>query len=902
MTPFIGRINIDLLIGQGLGPMAELKICELVDCDYLGRTLQLLYRGSTLPATIFDSQGRVLASVPEEFAGQVLLDERYVSTFYQIGSPDAQCEIKASPLHCCLVEIPIIIEQESVALLRVGPFFYSDEVPSAEQFVEEVSQFLDNVSNPLALYEQIPHCPQSQIEQAIPWYLDCAEHLTRQTEKCLDISRHFREQQVRQRQIEQNEKHYQGIVQALDEARWRAETVNSVLAEISQYISGSEIAEAVVREISKVLDAPRCSMVLYQNGKTHAEVVAFYRNGKPAPFGELGSMPMNRHPGLDLVLKSGKSVRTKTQGHPPEQKNSREVLNYTWNYLLVPIALRGDVIGTLNVAREIDKPPCTEADRIMIETICKHVAQALKNVQALEEQARARQSAEKANKDLEVVNLKLEHSIAQAEALALEARQANMAKGDFLANMSHEIRTPMNAIVGFSDLLAKGNLSEEDVEYAQIISNAGRDLLRIINDILDFTKIDSGKLEVDRYECTFDQITTGLDGLLGASAAEKRLEFQINLDSALPDFIITDPGRVRQCLINLISNAVKFTDSGYVKLNVRPHTEKGKLYIRFEVVDTGVGIPKNKVEHIFESFSQADSSTTRKYDGTGLGLTITRKLAEILGGRIDVKSAPGEGSTFSMLIDAGFERNIEGNINSVVRQEVQTVANISLPAERVLVVEDDAASSRALVRRLEYFGFQCQAVKDGVEALAAVEKESFAMIFMDMQIPNMNGYEATRTLREKRIETPVVAVTAYAMTIDRDKCLQAGCNDYIAKPVSQDELLKVLEEYFSKEQLTQSKKEASQLDSDRAANEFMKELEGQVVRIVAAAAQEDYQGLNRILRQLSRHGSQAGFIELVEKAGEIQEQLRQQQFQLLEEQVYDLGMICRQLQEKNSVQ
>ncbi|MEK6644149.1 MAG: ATP-binding protein [Planctomycetota bacterium] len=389
-----------------------------------------------------------------------------------------------------------------------------------------------------------------------------------------------------------------------------------------------------------------------------------------------------------------------------------------------------------------------------------------------------------------------------------ELVRANMAKSHFLANMSHEIRTPMTAILGFSDSLADDSISEQErPEVIQIIKRNGEHLLQLINDILDLTKIEANKLVVERTRVETGSILNEVVSIMRPRAKSKGLMLEIEQIGLLPKTIESDQVRLLQILVNLVSNAIKFTESGGVRIVVRLIEEECKRpSLRVDVIDTGIGMTPEQIENSFKAFTQADESMTRRFGGTGLGLTISQNLAHLLGGEITVVSEPGVSSTFSLTLATGPLDGVP-TISTLLETEpvetdVSAVKGDSSHAckYKILLAEDGVDNQRLLGHILRRAGADVMIVENGKLALEAaleanVSGEPFDTILMDMQMPVMDGYTATRLLRSRGYMLPIIAITAHAMNGEKEKCLRAGCDFYVTKPVDRKQLITIVSEF-----------------------------------------------------------------------------------------------------------
>jgi signal transduction histidine kinase/CheY-like chemotaxis protein len=396
------------------------------------------------------------------------------------------------------------------------------------------------------------------------------------------------------------------------------------------------------------------------------------------------------------------------------------------------------------------------------------------------------------------------------------AEAANQAKSRFLANMSHEIRTPMTAILGYLELLSEGCvrrcavMRSEAGDPLDVISQNAKHLLQLIDDILDVSKIEAGRMEVERTACSPCGLLSEVVSLMRVRAAAKGLALGVEYAGPMPEIIRTDPTRLRQILINIVGNAVKFTEVGGVRLAARlKHDPRGPI-LQIQIADTGIGISKEALAGLFQPFTQADASTSRKFGGTGLGLTISKRLAELLGGDLAVESAPGKGSSFTVTVPTG---SLDGVRMLENPSEIQFHSGkdassdarrdaMLLGGRRLLLAEDGPDNQRFISLILKRVGVDVTVVENGraaVEsAIASRDAGSpFDLILMDMQMPVLDGYQATQMLRVKNWSGPIVALTAHAMTEDRQNCLDAGCDEYLTKPIDRNRLLQVLVQWLA---------------------------------------------------------------------------------------------------------
>ena len=482
------------------------------------------------------------------------------------------------------------------------------------------------------------------------------------------------------------------------------------------------------------------------------------------------------------------------------------------------------------------------------------------------------------------------------------ANEANLSKSVFLANMSHEIRTPLTAIIGFAEasLDTRQSISERQ-EATKTIARSGKHLLQLINDILDLSKVEANKLDIESIQMSPFEVLEEIRALADLQTASKSLSFKINYHFPLPQTIISDPVRLKQIILNLCSNAIKFTESGHIIINV--HCDQQQENIIFNVVDSGIGMTPDQSARVFEAFVQADSSTTRQYGGTGLGLSLSKKLANILGGDLTLKSQEGIGSCFTASVKTGplKETKFINNLNEISFSDNQksSITNIRLLSGNVLLAEDTPENQALITWHMKKLGVEVDVVENGQEAVDLASKKQFDLILMDMQMPVMDGVEATKKLRELGNTIPIVALTANAMQKDKDLCLHAGCNDFVTKPININQFYVVLAHYLK--ETNSSSRYAEPILSSLLNEEpdlvelvqlFTKKLPEYVNKIKTAITDSDWPTATLVSHQLKGNGGGYGFPMVSEIASKIESHIEKQDYPSVEQLVEELDTIC----------
>ncbi len=524
---------------------------------------------------------------------------------------------------------------------------------------------------------------------------------------------------------------------------------------------------------------------------------------------------------------------------------------------------------------------------------------------AEKELRQAKETAENATVEMAETNKQLETTIERANKMAMAAEMADQTKSEFLANMSHEIRTPLTAILGYTELMMEPEQQpDEQMKRLTIVRRNGEHLLMLINDILDISKIEAGKLVIESRRYSIPPVVSEVLSMMRVRALDKGITLSAEYAGPLPKEITSDEARLRQSLINLVGNAVKFTDTGGVKMIVSFLHEwrDGTPAVEIQVVDTGIGVSPENLDSLFEPFTQADASTSRKYGGTGLGLAITRRIAELMGGELKAESTFGEGSTFMIIVPTGDIEGVEmleHPAEAVIQQSAGVqMSSDALSGKRILLAEDGEDNMRLIKAILKKAGAEVVGVENGLLAVEQAESQKFDVILMDMQMPEMDGYEATAHLRKNGYTGPIIALTAHAMASDREKCIKAGCDDHLTKPIERTKFIPTIARYAGVVASEQTENEApteppqpaptpteakpenneviiSELIDDPDLGDIVGDFaEGLSVRLEEmrqSSSNNDHERLQRLSHQLKGAGGSYGYPMLTEAAKALED-------------------------------
>jgi PAS domain S-box-containing protein len=491
-----------------------------------------------------------------------------------------------------------------------------------------------------------------------------------------------------------------------------------------------------------------------------------------------------------------------------------------------------------------------------------------------------------------------EESARRALIEKTNAESANKAKSAFLANMSHEIRTPLNAIIGFSEvLLLKCQGTNEDRDTLQTIHKNSKHLLQVINEILDFSKIESEMLSVEILPVDLIELLNDLESVMKLNASNKNIDFILNISYPIPSIIYSDPMRLKQILFNLTNNAIKFTEKGYVQINVACFPELNKII--FEVVDTGIGIEPENLKRLFVPFMQEDSSTTRKHGGTGLGLYISKQLTEMLEGNINIESIKGLGTKILFDVSTGDISNsslIENSDNIPVRSEsIQMIPDHTMFSGKVLLV-DDSEDNRKLVKLLlSNTNIEIVTAENGKQAIETALKNEFDLVLMDIQMPVMDGVEATRWLRSTGYRQPIIALTANAMREEQEAYLEAGCVDFLSKPIERISFFNTINKYLTVTDNSENQKYNPGDELQELKREFVAGLEKRITLISENCHSENYQYVKDECHKLKGIAGAYGYSEITNIAGDIEKAIKSEDFLLCDSTINKLIDYCQNI-------
>ena len=640
-----------------------------------------------------------------------------------------------------------------------------------------------------------------------------------------------------------------------------------------------------------------------------------------------------KNPGQMPNMRLGQGLGCRKGGNDPKECRSDSIC--------LSCKIRGiveKVLGTGQSAHVVEIGPETAEEQrnclwmqVSAEMVSvdgqKHALVALSDVtdrrQAEDGLRSAKEQAEQAEAKVREINRDLEASIERANMMAEEAMMADQAKSEFLANISHEIRTPMTAILGYTDLMLDQSLTASDRDnYLAVVRRNGEHLLTLINDILDLSKIEAGKLKMDIRSCSLMSVVADVASLMRMRSDQRGTSLSAEYTTELPETIQSDSARLRQALINLVGNAVKFTENGSVRIvtTFLPKWREDKPAVEIKVTDTGIGISEELLPRLFDAFVQADASTSRQYGGTGLGLAITRHIAKLLGGELTAESKPGKGSEFTLVIPTGpldgvkiltapAEAVQEGGQDGPVGLS-HAVGPDTLAGRRVLLAEDGPDNQRLIGTVLRKAGAEVEVAENGQIAVGRALAAEFDVILMDMQMPELDGYQATQKLRRRGWSGPIIALTAHAQAGDRERCLQAGCDAYLAKPINRAQLIETVADYAESAGRSQPTGETVSCSDQGSRNVIYSELADEVELVeiidefVAGLSEQvrvmreelkhgQYEDLRRLAHQLKGAGGSYGYAKLSEVARGLEQAAKDEDHEAAELALAEVSEVCQ---------